>query len=39
VKDAQHFGVLRLTLHPTSYDFAFVGDDGNTCDSGSGDCH
>jgi chitodextrinase len=34
------FGVLKLTLHPTSYDWQFVPDGGGTfTDAGSGDCH
>lgn len=32
-------GVLRLVLHPTGYDWAFIGVDGRTRDRGSGDCH
>jgi hypothetical protein len=32
------FGVLRMTLHPTSYDWRFVGEDGITYDSGSTSC-
>ena len=32
------FGVLRMTLHPTSYDWRFVGEDGVTYDSGSTNC-
>ena len=35
------FGVLRLTLHPTSYDWTFVPDtgSGSLTDSGSTACH
>lgn len=34
------YGVLRLTLHPDSYDFAFVAVDGGTfVDSGRVNCH
>ena len=34
------WGVLKLTLHPTSYDWAFIPVEGQTfTDSGSGDCH
>lgn len=34
------FGVLKLTLHPTSYDWDFVPEAGKTFkDSGSGTCH
>jgi hypothetical protein len=32
------FGVLRMTLHPTSYDWRFQGEDGAVYDSGSADC-
>lgn len=32
------FGVLRMTLHPTSYKWRFQGEDGVTYDSGSADC-
>jgi hypothetical protein len=32
------FGVLRMTLHPTSYDWRFQGEDGVTYDLGSGNC-
>ncbi len=34
------FGVLRLTLHASSYDWQFVSVAGKTfTDSGNGDCH
>jgi hypothetical protein len=33
------FGVLKLTLHPTSFDFAFVGETGSVIDSGTQQCH
>jgi hypothetical protein len=33
------FGVLFLTLHPTSYEWAFVSATGQTLDSGSTACH
>ena len=34
------FGVLKLTLHPTSYDWEFVQEAGKTfTDSGSASCH
>jgi len=33
------FGVLKLTLHPKGYDFAFVPSVGTYTDSGSGACH
>jgi hypothetical protein len=32
------FGVLRMTLHPTSYEWRFQGEDGVTYDSGSSAC-
>lgn len=35
----KRFGVLMLTLHPTSYDWAFVSDTGTTLDSGTAYCH
>jgi hypothetical protein len=39
---SRSFGILRLTLHPTGYDFQFLPDgrNGNTfTDSGAGSCH
>jgi acid phosphatase type 7 len=40
VRQNKTFGVLRLTLHPTSYDWAFVPEAGKTwTDSGSDSCH
>ena len=37
---ADTFGVLKLTLHPKSYDWQFVPEEGKTfSDSGSGKCH
>jgi acid phosphatase type 7 len=37
---ANAFGVLELTLHPTSYDWAFVPDTpGGFADAGSAACH
>jgi hypothetical protein len=40
VRNADTFGVLKLTLHPGSYDWAFVPVDGASFrDSGSGRCH
>jgi hypothetical protein len=34
------FGVLKLTLHPKSYEFEFIrGDDWKVLDSGSDECH
>jgi hypothetical protein len=32
------YGVLRMTLHPTSYEWRFEGEDGATYDSGEGTC-
>jgi hypothetical protein len=39
VRDSTTFGYLRLTLHPTSYDWKFVPVVGTFTDSGSGTCH
>jgi acid phosphatase type 7 len=40
VLDNSSFGVLELTLHPTSYDWSFVPDpDGTLTDSGTANCH
>jgi len=40
IHQADTFGVLKLTLHPTSYDWEFVPEAGKTFkDSGSGTCH
>jgi hypothetical protein len=40
ITDVTTFGVLKLTLHPTSYDWQFVPEAGGTfTDSGSGNCH
>jgi hypothetical protein len=36
---AQTLGILRLTLHPTGYDWAFLAVDGSIKDSGSTGCH
>jgi acid phosphatase type 7 len=33
------FGILKLTLHPSSYDWQFVNASGNVLDSGSSSCH
>ena len=33
------FGVLKLTLHATSYDWQFVKANGSNNDSGTGTCH
>ena len=40
VRNTQTFGVLKLTLRPRAYDWAFVPAAGSTfTDSGSGSCH
>ena len=40
VRQNNTYGVLKLTLHPTSYDWQFVPEAGKTfTDSGSGTCH
>jgi hypothetical protein len=40
VRNAVTFGVLKLTLHPTSYDWQFIPEAGKTfTDSGHGECH
>ena len=40
VRNSQTYGVLRLTLHASSYDFAFIPIAGQTFrDSGTGQCH
>ena len=39
-RNADAFGVLKLTLHPGSYDWQFIPEAGKTfVDSGSGKCH
>lgn len=38
-RDASHFGVMQLTLHPNSYDWQLVAENGSVIDSGSTDCH
>lgn len=40
VQNADTFGVLKLTLHPTGYDWEFVPEAGKTfTDTGRGECH
>jgi PKD repeat protein len=40
LKDATSFGVLKLTLHASSYDYSFIPIAGDTfTDTGSGSCH
>ncbi len=36
---ASAFGVLKLTLHATSYDWAFVTENGTSTDTGTQACH
>jgi hypothetical protein len=36
--DDSHFGVLKLTLHASSYSWAFVATDGSVIDSGTDAC-
>ena len=40
LRNASTYGALKLTLHPTSYDWQFVPEAGKTfTDSGTGACH
>jgi hypothetical protein len=39
ISNNQTFGILRLTLHPASYDWAFVPTRGAFTDAGSTSCH
>ena len=40
VRNVDTYGVLKLTLHPTSYDWQFVPEAGKTfTDTGTGNCH
>jgi acid phosphatase type 7 len=40
VRNNDTYGILKLTLHPTSYDWRFVPEAGKTfTDSGTGNCH
>jgi hypothetical protein len=40
VRTSQTYGVLKLALHSSSYDFAFIPIAGQTFrDSGTGACH
>jgi hypothetical protein len=40
VRNSDTFGVLKLVLHPTGYDWQFVPESGRTfTDSGTGSCH
>jgi hypothetical protein len=38
-KLSNQFGVLKLTLHANSYDWAYLLTDGTVFDSGTGSCH
>jgi hypothetical protein len=39
IQNADTFGVLKLTLHPTSYDWEFIPEAGKTfTDSGTASC-
>lgn len=39
-RNADTYGVLKLTLHPTSYDWEFIPQEGKTfTDKGTGQCH
>jgi hypothetical protein len=37
--DDSDFGVLKMTLHPASYDWQFVAEDGSVKDQGTAPCH
>jgi acid phosphatase type 7 len=40
VRNSQTYGVLKLAIHSSSYDFAFIPIAGQTFrDSGTGACH
>jgi hypothetical protein len=40
IRNADTFGVLKLTLHSKSYEWQFIPEEGKTfTDSGSGECH
>lgn len=36
--DGKHFGILTMTLHPGSYDWQFIADNGTVIDNGSAGC-
>ncbi len=38
-RDNKDFGVLKLTLHSSSYDWQFISIDNQVLDAGSGQCH
>jgi len=40
IRNVDTFGILKLTLHPTSYDWQFVPEAGKSfTDTGTGNCH
>jgi acid phosphatase type 7 len=39
VRNNSTYGVLKLTLHPSSYDWRFAPESGGFTDSGTGSCH
>ena len=40
MQNVDTYGVLKLTLHPTSYDWQFMPEQGRTfTDSGTQQCH
>ena len=39
VRNKEDYGFLKLDLHPQSYDWEFISEDGIVLDSGSDDCH
>ena len=39
VRNKEDYGFLRLDLHPQSYDWQFISEDGAVLDSGNDDCH
>jgi len=40
VRNVDTYGILKMTLHPTSYDWQFVSEAGKTfTDTGTGNCH
>lgn len=38
-RNASHYGIVTLRLHPASYEHRFIAIGGRTIDSGSKDCH
>lgn len=38
-RNATSFGVLKMTLHPASYDWQFINTQGTIVDSGTANCH